>query len=168
MGKSPRQVFEFGQFRLDVDRTRLTRDGELVSLPPKAVSLLAILLKHQGRAVEKEELIEAIWPDMVVEDSNLTQTVHILRKTLGKFPDCKITIETLPRLGYRLIAELDEVRSESAETVTAPGSPVTIKPQEIESSLNTGQTKNGLFQSVQKQALLWLQKKLVKLGAEQV
>lgn len=71
MGKN-RQIFEFGHFRLDVERIRLTRDGELISLPPKAVTLLAVLMNHQGRAVEKEELIETIWPGMTVEDSNLT------------------------------------------------------------------------------------------------
>ena len=115
MGRRARQFFEFGQFRLDVERTRLIRDGEIVSLPPKAVSLLLILLQHAGRAVEKEELIETIWPDTVVEDSNLTQTIHLLRKAIGKYQDSDIFIETLPRFGYRLIADVREFLSEGEE-----------------------------------------------------
>lgn len=115
MGRRARQFFEFGQFRLDVERTRLSRDGEIVSLPPKAISLLLILLQHAGRAVEKEELIETIWPDTVVEDANLTQTIHVLRKAIGKYQDSDIFIETLPRFGYRLIADVREFMSEGEE-----------------------------------------------------
>lgn len=115
MGRRARQFFEFGQFCLDVERTRLLREGEIVPLPPKAVSLLLILLQHAGRAVEKEELIEAIWPDAVVEDSNLTQTMHVLRKAIGKYQDSDIFIETLPRFGYRLIADVREFMSEGKE-----------------------------------------------------
>ena len=115
MAKRARQFFEFGQFRLDVERARLIRDGEIVSLPPKAISLLLILLQHVGRAVEKEELIETLWPDTVVEDSNLTQTVHLLRKAIGKYQDSDIFIETLPRFGYRLIADVREFMSEGEE-----------------------------------------------------
>jgi DNA-binding winged helix-turn-helix (wHTH) protein len=115
MAKRARQFFEFGQFRLDVERTRLIREGEIVSLPPKAISLLLILLQHVGRAVEKEELIETLWPDTVVEDSNLTQTVHLLRKAIGKYQDTDIFIETLPRFGYRLIADVREFMSEGEE-----------------------------------------------------
>lgn len=115
MAKRPRLFFEFGQFHLDVERSRLIRDGELVSLPPKAVTLLLILLKHTGRAVEKEELMEALWPNGVVEDSNLTQTVHLLRKALGKYPDSDTYIETLPRFGYRLVADVREQYRESIE-----------------------------------------------------
>lgn len=121
MSRRARQFFEFGQFRLDVERTRLIRDGEIVSLPPKAISLLLILLQHAGRAVEKEELIETIWPDTVVEDSNLTQTVHVLRKAIGKYQDSDIFIETLPRFGYRLIADnVREFMSESEELARRP------------------------------------------------
>lgn len=166
MSRHTRQIFEFSQFRLDIERSRLTRDGELVSLPPKAVSLLTILMQHQGRAVEKEELIETIWPDMVVEDSNLTQTVHILRKTLSKFPDSNISIETLPRFGYRLVAEVRECGSESEESVAKAILPVADQSEKIEERLSVNQTKNGFLHSLQKFLYLWLQKRLVKVGVE--
>lgn len=105
MNRQARQIFEFNQFRLDVERGRLFRDGEIIPLPPKAISLLQLLLEHQGRVVEKETILETVWPDTVVEDSNLTQTVHLLRKALGKNEGSEPRVETIPKVGYRLIAE---------------------------------------------------------------
>ena len=105
MNRQTRQIFEFNQFRLDVERGRLFRDGEIIPLPPKAISLLQLLLEHQGRVVEKETILETVWPDTVVEDSNLTQTVHLLRKALGKNDGLEPRVETIPKVGYRLIAE---------------------------------------------------------------
>ena len=166
MSRHTRQIFEFSQFRLDIERSRLTRDGELVSLPPKAVSLLTTLLKHQGRAVEKEELMETIWPDMVVEDSNLTQTVHILRKTLSKFPDSNISIETLPRFGYRLVAEVRECGSEGEAQATQLLSVLPDKAKEIEERLSIGQPSKGWFHSVEKALFYFFQKRVMKVGTE--
>src|SRR5262245_44724415 len=105
MNRQTRHIFEFNQFRLDVERGRLFRDGEIIPLPPKAISLLQLLLEHQGRVVEKETILETVWPDAVVEDSNLTQTVHLLRKALGKSEGSEPRVETIPKVGYRLIAE---------------------------------------------------------------
>ncbi|MFN0111708.1 MAG: transcriptional regulator [Blastocatellia bacterium] len=139
----------------------MVRDGELVSLPPKAVLLLTTLLKHQGRAVEKEELMETIWPDMTVEDANLTQTVHILRKTLGKFPDSNITIETLPRFGYRLIAEVREHSGESEQPTTDPFPPVTFQSLEVKRPSWVSQTITRILQSSHKWLSLRLEKRLV-------
>lgn len=177
MNRQSRQIFEFGNFRLDVERARLTKDGELVSLAPKAVSLLTILVKHHGRAVEKEELMETIWPGLVVEDSNLTQTVHILRKAISKHSDSNITIETLPRFGYRLIADIRECSREfsndGAELVTQPiPPPVTfesqVNPPRVteEQKLSVGETNTGFFRSLQKYLLVWLQKRIMKVSLE--
>lgn len=162
-----RQIFEFGQFRLDVERSRLTTDGELVSLPPKAVSLLTILLKHQGRAVEKEELMQTIWPDMIVEDSNLTQTVHILRKSLGKFPDSNIMIETLPRFGYRLIADVSVIYPDQEKSLAQASQPANFHPYVGEEAFSVGLTGKGFFYSLQKHLFLWLQKRLVKVSVKE-
>lgn len=99
MRKQVKLFFEFGPFRLDTERGRLTRSGEIISLPPKAVSLLLVLLKHQGQVVEKETILETLWPDTVVEDSNLTQTVHLLRKGLSKMAIQSCESKLCPRSG---------------------------------------------------------------------
>jgi len=123
MSERYRQFFEFGPFRLDVERGRLLRAGEITPLPPKAISLLLALLKHPGKVVEKEVLLETLWPNSVVEDSNLTQTVHILRKALGKHGDSLPQIETLPKLGYLLVGEVREVWDKDGELVMRSPAP---------------------------------------------
>jgi DNA-binding winged helix-turn-helix (wHTH) protein len=123
MRKQPKQFFEFGPFRLDVERGRLTRLGEIISLTPKATSLLVLLLKHQGQVVEKETILETLWPDTVVEESNLTQTVHLLRKALNKYGDSEPRIETLPKIGYRLIGRAQEVWEDESYPKVNPFAP---------------------------------------------
>lgn len=122
MSKQPKQFFEFGPFRLDAERGRLTRSGEIVLLPPKAISLLLVLLKHQGQVVEKETILETVWPDTVVEDSNLTQTIHLIRKAISKNGASEPRIETLPKIGYRIIANARLVTEQSfTSSLNSPG-----------------------------------------------
>jgi len=94
-------VFLFENYRLDVSRKMLYRDGEELSLPPKAVETLSALIAKSGEIVGKEDLIREIWSDTVVEESNLAHYLHILRKTFGNRTDGKPYIETLRRRGYR-------------------------------------------------------------------
>lgn len=95
------EVLVFGRFRLDQGQGVVLRDGEPVPLSPKAVELLAALLKEPGRVVRKSELLEALWPDVVVEEGNLSKLVFLLRKELGEG-----LIETLPKRGYRFAAKV--------------------------------------------------------------
>jgi Tol biopolymer transport system component/DNA-binding winged helix-turn-helix (wHTH) protein len=94
-------VFEFESFRLDPTSKLLYREGEQVDLTPKAVETLIALVESRGKVIGKEELMQAIWADTIVEESNLAQYLHILRKTLGETSDGKPFIETLKRRGYR-------------------------------------------------------------------
>jgi Tol biopolymer transport system component/DNA-binding winged helix-turn-helix (wHTH) protein len=98
------QVYEFGSFRLDPNRRLLYRQGEVVSLTPKVLETLLVLVENGGRAVDKEALIKAVWPDTFVEDGNLAQTVSTLRKVLGESPTDHAYIETIPKRGYRFVA----------------------------------------------------------------
>ncbi len=122
---------------MDVERSRLIRDGQLVPLPSKALTLLLTLLKHSGRAVEKEDLMEIVWPDSVVEDSNLTQTVHLLRKAIGKYSDSELFIETLPRFGYRLVADVREIWREGLKLAPQPSLSFPARNCEQVASTNT-------------------------------
>ena len=91
----------FGPFRLDAVKLVLWRNGEVVSLPPKAIALLATLVRAGGDVVSKDELLARVWPDVTVEESNLTVTMSALRRCLGCRPDGRPYIETLSRRGYR-------------------------------------------------------------------
>jgi DNA-binding winged helix-turn-helix (wHTH) protein len=90
-------VYEFGPFRLDTADCRLLRRGQPIALRPKLYELLKVLVEHSGRMVGKDELINTVWPDLNVEDSNLTVSINALRRTLG---DNKY-IETVTKRGYR-------------------------------------------------------------------
>lgn len=99
-------IYEFDNFRLDCGKLMLYRGGDELSLPPKAVETLAVLVKARGAIVSKDELIDSVWTDSVVEESNLSQYLYVLRKNLGKRPDGSPYIETLRRRGYRFTADI--------------------------------------------------------------
>ena len=95
------KVYEFEDFRLDAATRLLYRGGEQVVLTPRAVETLIALVESPGQVISKDDLMKRIWADTIVEESNLAQYLHVLRKTLGKTSDSKPYIETLKRRGYR-------------------------------------------------------------------
>jgi DNA-binding winged helix-turn-helix (wHTH) protein/TolB-like protein/tetratricopeptide (TPR) repeat protein len=97
-------TFEFGPYRLEVATRRLLRNGEAVPLQPKAFDVLVALIERRDRVVDKAELMQLVWPDSFVEEANLTQTIFVLRKTLGSDASGADYIETVPRRGYRFAA----------------------------------------------------------------
>jgi serine/threonine protein kinase/class 3 adenylate cyclase/tetratricopeptide (TPR) repeat protein len=113
------QVYEFGPYRLDIALSRLERGGEPIIMPPKAFDLLVLLARNPHRVVAKAELMETLWPNTFVEEGNLTQHIYTLRKALGDRPNGKPYIETVPRRGYRLAAEVHHVPIDGAG-VTVP------------------------------------------------
>jgi DNA-binding winged helix-turn-helix (wHTH) protein/TolB-like protein/Tfp pilus assembly protein PilF len=109
-----RHSYDFGPFRLDTKKRRLLLAGEIVSLTPKAVETLVMLVERQGKLVEREELMNTVWHDAFVEDSNLSVTISMLRKALGQGAEGVGSkyIETVPRLGYRFVADVHDVTGE--------------------------------------------------------
>jgi TolB-like protein/DNA-binding winged helix-turn-helix (wHTH) protein/Flp pilus assembly protein TadD len=114
--EAPRDVYEFAAFRLEVRRRRLLRGGEVVALPPKALETLIVLVEHRDRVVDKDELMTCLWPDTVVEEANLSQHVFTIRKALGERPGEQRFIATVPRRGYRFVADVTSV-----DGLAAPG-----------------------------------------------
>jgi len=104
MRKRTRQLYEFGPFRLDADERLLIRDGRMTPLPPKVFDTLLVLVENSGRVVSKDELMQSLWPDTFVEESNLTQNISQLRRALGDGAADAQYIETVPKRGYRFIA----------------------------------------------------------------
>ena len=101
MSHSDTTLYEFGAFRLDVAERILWRGKEVLVLPPKVFDTLRMLVEKEGRVVSKSELMEAIWADAFVEESNLSQNIYLLRRTLGVNEQGRQFIETVPRRGYR-------------------------------------------------------------------
>ncbi len=102
------KYFRFGEFRLYPTEHLLLRDETPVPLAPKAFDILSYLVQNGGRLVKRETLMEAIWPDSFVEETNLTVNISLLRKFLDTTPDGRPYIETVPRKGYRFNAEVIE------------------------------------------------------------
>lgn len=103
------RVYAFGPFRLDAGQRLLFHDGRHVPLTGKAFDILLVLVEARGRLVEKDHLMQAVWADTFVEESNLTFNIHQLRKALKDPTANPVYIENLPRRGYRLLAEVREV-----------------------------------------------------------
>jgi DNA-binding winged helix-turn-helix (wHTH) protein/tetratricopeptide (TPR) repeat protein len=112
------RAYEFGPYRLETESRRLLRSGEPISLTPKAFDTLLALVERRNRVVEKAELMNIVWPDSFVEEANLSQTIFVLRKTLGDDTNGRPFIDTAPRRGYRFAAEVIDDREAAARLPT--------------------------------------------------
>src|SRR5262245_4995962 len=108
MRPGPEQVYEFGPFRVDGAERTLRRAGSPIALTDKVFDLRWLLVQNRGHALTKAELMQALWPDTVVEENNLTVNMSTLRKALGESGGQRRYIETLARRGYRFVADVRE------------------------------------------------------------
>jgi eukaryotic-like serine/threonine-protein kinase len=115
-----KRVYQFGEFRLDTAERVLTRAGCSVSLAPKALDVLIALVENRGHIVEKEELMRQVWPGIFVEENSLAFNISVLRKALGESSASPRYIETVPKRGYRFIADVDVMDVSATETPSAP------------------------------------------------
>jgi Tol biopolymer transport system component/DNA-binding winged helix-turn-helix (wHTH) protein len=104
-----RELYDFGPFRADVAERVLTKGQQVIPLTPKAFDTLVFLLCNPGRAVEKDELLQAVWPDAFVEEGVLAVNVAAIRKALNEADEGRSYIETVPRRGYRFIGQVQAV-----------------------------------------------------------
>lgn len=96
-------IYSFGPFSLDPERLLLTLAGEPVALGPKVVETLLALVERPGETLTKSELLDRIWPESFIEESNLAQNIYVIRKVLrAHWIDA---IQTVPRRGYRFAAD---------------------------------------------------------------
>jgi DNA-binding winged helix-turn-helix (wHTH) protein len=129
-------IYRFGRFCVDTREHQLTREGSAIPITPKVFDTLVTFLRHPGRLLTKDDLLQAIWPGTAVEEANLTVNVSALRRLLAVKgqPPC---IETVPRRGYRFVLPVE------VETVAAPGpavarpdKPATVRAQELYARAN--------------------------------
>ena len=118
MSKSVKQLYEFGPFRLDCNEHTLLRDGQPISLRPKVFDILLFLVRNHGHLVEKEELMNAVWAEQYVEEGNINKNISMLRQVLGEGDSGHKFIETVPKRGYRFVADVREVNQEGSDPVS--------------------------------------------------
>lgn len=110
-----KHFYEFGPYRLDIDKRLLFKEGELISLTPKALDTLFVLVENAGSTLEKEELIKRVWPNTFVEEGNLTVNISVIRKSLGERPNWHQYVVTVPGKGYRFVADVKEILIQDVE-----------------------------------------------------
>ena len=112
--------FAFDEFIVDVGASKLLRGSTVVSLPSRTFDVLVYLIRHRERSVRKDEIIAAIWDNVIVTDDSLIHAISVLRKTLGDETHQHRYIETIPRRGYRFVGKVQVLEPEQAAPPTAP------------------------------------------------
>src|SRR5580704_5551453 len=118
-----RATYQFAGFRLDGRERLLLLEGTPVSITPKVLDALLLLVENAGNLVEKTTLRERLWPGQIVEDGTLARVIADLRKALGDVSDHRRFIETVPKFGYRFVGELSPVESQESLELQEPVEP---------------------------------------------
>jgi DNA-binding winged helix-turn-helix (wHTH) protein/tetratricopeptide (TPR) repeat protein len=139
MDRHASRIYEFKEFRLIPAERLLLKNGGPVPLTHKVFDILWLLVRHSGQLIEKEEMLEAVWPEQFVEEHNLTVSMSALRKALGESHDKHQYIETVPKHGYRFIANVRElagdhaVRESREMSLHLPNDEALVSPNHIHS-----------------------------------
>lgn len=120
-------IHEFGPYRLDAEAEMLFRESEPVALGRRAVMLLRLLIERAGTPVSKDALMQAAWPGLAIEESNLTVQIAALRRIFADIDGGATWIETLPRRGYRYVGPLVATES-GAGLPRSPAHAVSNRP----------------------------------------
>lgn len=135
----PTRFYEFGPFRLDVAEGQLWRDGEAIQLTRKSFKVLTLLVANGSHVVDKNELMEKVWPDTFVEENRLADNISTLRKLLGDDPRSPSYIRTVPGRGYRFVADVRQVDDDAVVLVERTRTHVVIQ-EDRESRLAAADT----------------------------
>jgi pimeloyl-ACP methyl ester carboxylesterase/DNA-binding winged helix-turn-helix (wHTH) protein len=129
--------YAFGIFRIDVTERVLLKEKAVVPLTPKVFDTLLFLVENGGHMLSKEELIEKVWPDSFVEENNLAQNISTLRKALGVGEGAEKVkyIETVPKRGYRFVADVTETQEGGADLIVRERTRARIVVEEIDDEL---------------------------------
>jgi TolB-like protein/Tfp pilus assembly protein PilF len=109
MNEQAPTLYQFGPFQLHSSGHLLLRDGKPVSLTPKALDTLLVLVQSSGHVLQKDEILKKVWPDTFIEEATLAQNIFTLRKILGVDGSGRAYIETIPRRGYRFVADVKKL-----------------------------------------------------------
>jgi DNA-binding winged helix-turn-helix (wHTH) protein/tetratricopeptide (TPR) repeat protein len=126
----PKELYEFGPFRVDPEKETVLRSGEPVSITPKTFQILLVLIRKNKEIVTKDDLMKTIWPDTFVEEANLSRNIFMLRKALGETAQDHRYIVTVPGQGYRLAEEVRMVPHQELTVVAASHSRLSVDVKE--------------------------------------
>src|SRR5262245_52500559 len=115
-------VYEFAHRRVDPARREVLHNGKPVPIYPRCFDGLLLLIEHRGTLLEKDFLMQALWPDVVVDENSLAKVISELRRVLGEGPRDSGCITTIPRRGYRFMAEVEVHRKAESAPLASRGS----------------------------------------------
>jgi TolB-like protein/DNA-binding winged helix-turn-helix (wHTH) protein len=144
MQAPPAHLYEFGDFRLDTAKRLLQRlDGTTVPVTPRVFETLLYMVEHHDIVLDKERLMEAVWPDSIVEENNLSQNISTLRRIFGETPGSHSYIVTVPGRGYRFVAEVsDRTDNGSAAAKAEQGTAPTLAENRTEAVTAKGRQQS--------------------------
>ena len=116
MPDRPIEVYEFGEFELDVGERTLERrpGGERIVISEKAFRTLVHLVRNNGALVTREGILATVWPGVLVEEGNIGKAIHAIRRALGDRSGKRTYVETVPKHGYRFITEVTSIGQTAA------------------------------------------------------
>jgi DNA-binding winged helix-turn-helix (wHTH) protein/tetratricopeptide (TPR) repeat protein len=132
-----KRVYQFGDFELEPDERRLSGAGKPIALTPKVFDTLVLLVERAGHVVSKDELMKHLWPRGYVDESNLTKHIWLIRRALGEGDHDPRFIETVPKLGYRFVAQVATLRRPPVEAAKASA------PEPVPSETASAPTADG-------------------------
>jgi Tol biopolymer transport system component/DNA-binding winged helix-turn-helix (wHTH) protein len=157
MNEQAQTFYEFGPFRLDATGPQLFRGEERLTLTRKACEVLLLMIQHPGETLSKDDFLKAIWADRFVEEGILTVHISALRKVLGENNGNGQYIETIPRVGYRFVAQVREVTENGARSLSP-----TIANESFEGSVPlTGESLAAHKVPGQNAAAYWIPRALI-------
>ena len=137
MNLPDRRFYLFDAFRVDAFERILFKENREVTLTPKVFDTLLILLENSGHVLTKKELMQQVWPDSFVEENNLAQNISILRKALGQSKEGEQYIQTVPKRGYRFVANVNSTGGEDESLIVHERTRARIVVEHDDDDLNT-------------------------------
>ena len=129
--EAPR-FYEFNEFRLDIKRRLLEKNGKQIPISTKHFDLLFVLVRHEGEVLTHEKLLETVWDGTFVEQSNLKKGISALRQILGETPNSSIYIRTIPKRGYLFVAPVKKIEELEEEHFFFRQEQIVIEEQIVE------------------------------------
>ena len=144
MTQQIKHLYEFGPYRIDPAKRLLLRGEESVQLPSKVFETLLVLVQHSEEVVSKDDLLKTVWPDSFVEESNLSQSIFLLRKALGETAQDHRYIVTIPGRGYRFTENVRLVAADEADLIVESHSQSRVTVEETEPGPEEGKSVSFL------------------------
>jgi len=147
-------IYSFDQFRFDTKGETLFDGDEEITIRPQTAQLMALLIANKGRAVSKDELVEAVWGDAFVNDQAIFQSINQLRKALGENARKPKYLKTVPRKGYQWICETEADHTQARADAASTHVPQPLSRESVHVKIESPSSRGKKAASIGKWAFL--------------